>query len=80
MDNELNDELRDNFIESYNNKSFLYNTKTAICIGLLSCTSIIIGLIYFNIKCGSFSDNIDLCDIPDYCPNKDLCNDGSDLI
>ena len=88
------DELRESFIESYNTKKYCnnkyctkYNCNTifcnknsAICFSLLCCSATIVGLIYFNIKCGSFSDDVSLCDIPNFCPNKSLCNDGSNLI
>ena len=89
--NESN-ELRESFIESYSNNKYctkyctkyncntiFCNKKYAICLSLLCCSATIAVLIYFNVKCGSFSDNVSLCDIPNYCPNKNLC-DGSDLI
>ena len=89
-----NNELRESFIESYNTKkccnnkycnkyncnTIFCNKKSAIFFSLSCCSAIIIGLLYFNIKCGSFSDDVSLCDIPNYCPNKSLCNDGSNLI
>jgi hypothetical protein len=86
-----NNDLRESFIESYNTKkcynkyctkyncnAIFCNTKSAICFCQLLCYSVLI-IVFINIKCGSFSDDISLCDIPDYCPNKNLCN-GSDLI
>ena len=45
-------------------------------LGLIACTSILIGFILLDIKCDAFGDDINICDIPNYCPNKDKC-DGS---
>ena len=53
------------------------NKKCVMCFSFLCLSAIITGLIYINVKCGSFTTDVSMCDIPNYCPNKSLCN-GSD--
>jgi|MEHZ01.5.fsa_nt_MEHZ011331367.1_2 hypothetical protein len=57
-----------------------YKNKKCMILSSFLCSSIFLyGLIFINIKCGSFNNNLSPCDYPNYCPNKYLC-DGSDLI
>ena len=58
-------------------RKMIFFKRCGICTGLLSCGLIVTGLIIFNIKCGSFNTDINLCELPEYCPIKSLCN-GSD--
>ena len=53
--------------------------KCGICVGFLSCSLLVTGLIIFNIKCGSFNSDVVVCELPKYCPIKNLC-DGSDIL
>lgn len=55
-----------------------YENKYVLCGGMCFCILFFVGAIYFNIQCGSFDNNIDLCDVPTYCPGNNC--DGSDLI
>mgnify|MGYP006140137713 FL=1 len=57
-----------------------YKNQKCMILSSFLCSSIFLyGLIFINIKCGSFNNNLSPCDYPNYCPNKYLC-DGSDLI
>jgi len=76
------DSLSDSFIVDDNTKKYINNycnKKCAMCFSFLCFSATIAGLIYFNDKCGSFTTDVSICDIPNYCPNKDLCDesDGS---
>ena len=54
------------------------NLKCCALTGLsLFCLVSVSGLIYVNIVCGSFTNN--LCDINHYCPNYSPCDSGSGL-
>lgn len=55
-----------------------YENKYVLCGGMCFCILFFVGAIHFNIQCGSFDNDIDLCDVPTYCPNRNC--DGSDLI
>lgn len=55
-----------------------YENKCVLCIGMCFCIVFFVGAIHFNIQCGSFNNDIDLCDVPTYCPSHNC--DGSDLI
>ena len=55
-----------------------YQNKCALCTGMCFCVLFFVGAMYFNIQCGSFDNDIDLCDVPTYCPSHNC--DGSDLI
>tara|TARA_B100000900_G_C20179162_1_gene553164 strand:+ start:357 stop:584 length:228 start_codon:yes stop_codon:yes gene_type:complete len=73
-------EIKDSLIKFNNGNNEKNNLKKCgIFVGFLSCGLMISGLLFFNIKCGSFNQNLDVCKLPDYCPVKNLC-DGSELI
>lgn len=55
-----------------------YENKCVLCISMCFCVLFFVGAIHFNIQCGSFDNNIDLCDVPTYCPSHNC--DGSNLI
>lgn len=55
-----------------------YENKYVLCGGMCFCILFFVGAIHFNIQCGSFNNDIDLCDVPTYCPSRNC--DGSDLI
>ncbi len=59
-------------------RSKCYENKCVLCAGMCFCVLFFIGAIYFNIQCGSFNNDIDLCNVPTYCPSHNC--DGSDLI
>jgi len=70
-------ELTESLIDfEYREKKMIFFKRCGIFTGLLSYVT---GLIIFNIKCGSFNTDINLCELPEYCPIKSLCN-GSDNI
>jgi len=77
--NELNENILEE-IEEKNNitkvENKFFKNKKIIFSSFLCCSLLIGGLIFINIKCGSFSNNISPCDFPNYCPNKEIC-DGS---
>ena len=75
-------EMKDSLIElKSNNENNNKNCfkKCCIFLGFLSCSIMISGLLFFNIKCGTFNRDADICNLPNYCPIKNLC-DGSDFI
>ncbi len=55
-----------------------YENKCVLCISMCFCVLFFVGAIHFNIQCGSLDNNIDLCDVPTYCPSHNC--DGSNLI
>ena len=57
-----------------------YQNKYVLCGGMCFCIMFFVGAIHFNIQCGSFNNDIDLCDVPTYCPSYNNNCDGSDLI
>ena len=60
------------------NKVECYQNKYVLCGGMCFCILFFIGAVHFNIQCGSFDNDIDLCDVPTYCPSHNC--DGSNLI
>ena len=54
-----------------------YNNIYLKCFSGLVCICLFSGIIYINVKCGSFTDNILPCHYPNYCPNKIKECDGS---
>ena len=74
------DELKEEiFVEKKRRTKCFKNKKIIICSGFLCCSLAFGCVLFINIKCGSFNNDISPCDYPNYCPNKYLC-DGSDLI
>ena len=57
-----------------------YQNKCVLCTGMCFCVLFFVGAIYFNIQCGSFNNDIDLCDVPTYCPSRNNNCGSSDLI
>lgn len=55
-----------------------YQNKSVLCASMCFCVIFFIGAIYLNIQCGSFNNDINLCNVPTYCPSHNC--DGSDLI
>lgn len=77
---DLNNRLTENSAEDVflYKKEKCYKNKCVLCGGMCFCGLFILGIVYVNIKCGSFDNDINLCDVPKYCPNHNC--DGSDLI
>lgn len=64
--------------EENNNKKKCCKLKSCILTSIsLICLTSIGGLIYANIVCDSFTN--DLCDINHHCPNYSPCDSGSGL-
>jgi len=66
------------FIFYRKKKDKCYQNKYVLSAGMCFCVLFFVGAIHFNIQCGSFNNDIDLCDVPTYCPSHNC--DGSDLI
>ena len=66
------------FIFYRKKKDKCYQNKYVLCTGICFCILFFVGAIHFNIQCGSFNNDIDLCNVPTYCPSHNC--DGSDLI
>lgn len=70
INSELNEEL-------LNKEKKIYKYyKCMMLSNFLCCGLFITGLIFMNIKCGSF-DDIPMNDLPFYCPNKSYLESGS---
>ena len=85
--NDLNKSLTEvNKIDAVDNifytrkKIKCYENKCVLCAGMCFCVLFFVGAIHFNIQCGSFDNDIDLCNVPTYCPSHNYNCDGSDLI
>ena len=73
-------EIKDSLIElNVNNENKNNCKKYGIIAGYLSCGLMLSGFLFLNIKCGSFNKNLNVCDLPHYCPIRNLC-DGSEFI
>ena len=81
LNSSLTQEKRTDDIFYTKKKVECYENKYVLCGGMCFCVLFFVGAIHFNIQCGSFNNDIDLCDVPTYCPNYNNNNcDGSDLI
>ena len=76
---DLNENINNENIDDifYVKKNKWYKNNCIKCGCILLCISLFTGIIYINIKCGSFSNDISPCDYPKYCPNKMKNCDGS---
>jgi len=75
-----NEKNKDSLISlepNQSNKKFCNLKCCALTTSCLLCLASVCGLIYANIICGSFTN--DLCDINHYCPNYSPCDSGSGL-
>ena len=77
---DLNSSLIENSVDDifYTKKKKCYKNKCVLCGGMCFCVLFIVGIVYINIKCGSFNNDVDLCDVSKYCPNHNC--DGSDFL